>query len=168
MRPLPNDYGVFYQTYINYTTADNLHQLVQESLPQVKAFLSAIPQSKAGYAYAEGKWTLNELLQHCIDTERIMTYRALCIARGDTQNLPGFDENPYAAASNANARSWDGLVEEMLWVRQSTILLFNSFNNDQLQQRGSANNHPITCNALGFIVIGHFMHHERIVKERYL
>ncbi len=130
--------------------------------------MDSIPVEKADYAYAEGKWTLKELLQHCIDTERIMVYRALCIARGEKQSLPGFDENSYAAASNANIRTWEGLVEEMQLVRKSTILMFDSFNEEQLQQRGSANNHPITCNALGFIIAGHFLHHERIVKERYL
>jgi DinB superfamily len=168
MRPLPNDYSGFNKTYIDYTTSADLHPLLQKSFSDVESFLSSIPAAKADYAYAECKWTLKELLQHCIDTERIMAYRALCVARGEQQSLPGFDENPYAAASNANARTWDGLIEEMLLVRKTTIILFNSFNEEQLQQRGSANNHPITCNAIGFIIVGHFMHHERIVKEWYL
>ncbi|MES2772880.1 MAG: DinB family protein [Bacteroidota bacterium] len=168
MRPSTSDYGVFYQTYIDYTTSEDLQQLLQESFTQINSFMDSIPVEKADYAYAEGKWTLKELLQHCIDTERIMVYRALCIARGEKQSLPGFDENSYAAASNANIRTWEGLVEEMQLVRKSTILMFDSFNEEQLQQRGSANNHPITCNALGFIIAGHFLHHERIVKERYL
>ena len=168
MRPQPNDYSGFNKTYIDCTTSDDLTQLLKESLPEMENFLASIPVSKADYAYAEGKWTLKELLQHCIDTERIMTYRALCVARGEQQNLPGFDENPYAAASNASARSWEGLVEEMLLIRKTTIILFNSFNEEQLQQRGSANNHAVTCNAIGFIIVGHILHHERIIKERYL
>jgi len=168
MRPSTNDYGAFYQTYINYTTSANLLQLLNESLFEITSFIAAVPESKASYAYAEGKWTLKELLQHCIDTERIMTYRALSIARGDKQSLPGFDENAYSAASNANTRPWDDLVEEMLLVRKTTILLFKSFTEGQLQQRGFANNHAINCNALGYITVGHFKHHERIVKERYL
>ncbi len=168
MRPLPSDYSGFNKTYIDYTTSGDIHLLLQESLQQTEAFVNSIPAAKADHAYAEGKWTLKELLQHCIDTERIMAYRALCVARGEQQNLPGFDENSFAATSNANARNWDELIEEMLLVRKITIILFNTFNEEQLQQRGLANNHAITCNALGFIIVGHFMHHERIVKERYL
>ena len=168
MRPFPKDYSGFNKTYIDYTTSADLHLLLQESLQPMEAFLHSIPATKADYAYAQDKWTLKELLQHCIDTERIMAYRSLCVARGEQQSLPGFDENLYAAASNANARSWEGLIEEMVLVRKTTIFLFNSFNEAQLQKRGLANNHTITCNALGFIIVGHIMHHERIVRERYL
>ncbi|MEO7309360.1 MAG: DinB family protein [Chitinophagaceae bacterium] len=168
MRPSPEDYSGFYKTYVDYTTGDNLQQMFGDSLPQLESFLFSIPVAKASFAYAEGKWTLKELVQHCIDTERIFNYRALCIARGEQQNLPGFDENHYAASSNANARNWEGLVEELPLVRKATIMLFNSFNEEQLQQKGSSNNNPVTCNALGFIIIGHLMHHERIIKERYI
>ncbi len=168
MRPLPNDYSKFNKTYIDYTTTSDLHKLLQDSFSDVESFLSSIPAAKASYFYAEGKWSMKILLQHCIDTERIMAYRALCIARGELQNLPSFDENHYADASNATARTWKVLIEEMLLVRKTTILLFNSFNEDLLQQSGSANGHAVTCNALGFIIVGHFMHHQRIIKERYM
>ena len=168
MRPKENDYNGFNKTYVDCTTGSDLNKLLHDSLSAIEAFLLAIPVSKADFAYAEGKWTLKDLLQHCIDTERIMTYRALCIARGEKQNLPGFDENPYAAASNAHTRSWEGLIEEMLLVRKASILLFNSLNEEQLQQRGTANNYTITSNALGFITVGHFMHHEKIIIQRYL
>lgn len=167
-RPVTSDYGSFYQDYINQTTTDDVQYLLQQSLLPLKDFFSSIPSSKIDYAYSEGKWTLKELLQHLIDTERIMSYRALCIARGEQKSLPGFDENDYVVASNASERTWNSLIEEMLLVRKSTILLFDSFNINLLQQKGKANKHAITTNALGFIIVGHVLHHQRIITERYL
>lgn len=167
-RPTTTDYGSFYQPYIDQTEINDVQYLLQQSLLPMEEFLSSIPLSKIDYAYAEGKWTLKELMQHLIDTERIMSYRALCVARGEQKNLPGFDENDYVVKSNAGERTWDSLKEEMSLVRKSTILLFNSFNKELLQQKGKANNYSITTNALGFIIVGHVLHHQRIIIERYL
>lgn len=119
------------------------------------------------FAYAAGKWTLKELLQHVTDTERVFIYRAMCVARGEKQSLPGFDEDMYAANSNANARSWKSLAEEFLAVRQSSRLLFESFTEEMLNQSGTANNRPIHVNAIGFILVGHALHHMHIARERY-
>jgi uncharacterized damage-inducible protein DinB len=127
-----------------------------------------IPRDKVDYCYAEGKWTVKELVQHLIDAERIFAYRALTIARGDQTPLPGFDETTYAAASKADARKWEDLVEEFKAVRQSTDLLFKSFTEDQLQQRGTTNQHKNTVNAIGFTAFGHLLHHKNILEEKYL
>ncbi len=108
------------------------------------------------------------MLQHIIDAERIFTYRALRIARHDKTPLPGFDEKEYAAADNADERSWENLLEEFQAVRKSTDLLLQSFTEDQLQQSGTTNNEPNTVEALSFLVYGHILHHMNILKERYL
>lgn len=169
MRPSPIDHGSFYQGYIDNTAIYNEPiDAIKASYNELEKLLISISTEKGDYAYASGKWTLKELLQHMIDAERIFTYRALCVARGEQQPLLSFDENEYAANSNANARNWKDLVDEMLTLRQNTIQLYNSFNEDQLNRRGIMSNTPITVNALGFIIAGHAMHHVKIVKERYL
>jgi hypothetical protein len=134
----------------------------------VNDFFDGITEEKANEAYAPGKWTLKELLQHIIDAERIFAYRSLCIARKETLSLPGFDENVYAANSQANSRSWQSLVEEMKAVRVSTKMLFESFSGEVLNQTGLSNNNRIDVNALGFIMVGHLVHHVGVIKERYL
>jgi uncharacterized damage-inducible protein DinB len=130
-------------------------------------FFKNIPEEKAPYRYAEGKWSVKEMLQHIIDTERIFGYRALSIARKDTTPLPGFDENTYANASKAGERSLAGLIEELKAVRTSTDLLLKSFTEDDLQQTGITNGHPNTVNAIGYIIFGHILHHKKILEERY-
>lgn len=117
--------------------------------------------------YAEGKWTAKQILQHCIDTERIMAYRAMRIARHDATPLPGFDENSFADHADVSHRSLDDLLHEFSVVRASSILLFESFTDTMLLREGTASNKSISVLALGFTIIGHPMHHIRIVQERY-
>ena len=123
---------------------------------------------KFDYRYAEGKWTIKDIIQHIIDAERIFSYRALRISRNDQTPLPGFEENSYVMQTNANARSIQQLLTEMAALRQSTLLLFKSFTLEQLQLIGTASDNPISVRAIGFIMIGHQKHHQRIFKERYL
>ncbi len=134
----------------------------------IKQFLSAIDEAKSAYAYAAGKWTLKEVLQHIIDAERIFNYRALCISRKEKNTLPGFDENEYAANSNGNARKWQDLIDEFVTVRKGTEIMFNSFTDEMLETSGLSNNNPVTVKSLGFITLGHFNHHKKIIKDRYL
>jgi hypothetical protein len=167
-KPVAGTFPLYFSRYIDKVTEDDLHDAFNNQRSIVANFFQAIPEEKASLAYAPGKWTLKELLQHIIDAERIFTYRALCIARKETISLPGFDENEYAENSDANRRAWSGLVEEMNIVRRSSEMLFESFSETTLNQSGLSNDHPATVNALGFILIGHMLHHIGIVKERYL
>lgn len=125
-------------------------------------------ESIQDYAYAAGKWTIKELLQHLIDTERILAYRALRFARKDNTELAGFDENHFVENSTAKQRTFKDLLAEFYAVRQSTIYLFQSFDEDTLAQKGLANKVEISVLALGFAIIGHQNHHLRIIQERYL
>jgi uncharacterized damage-inducible protein DinB len=168
MRPDLSRVGDFYHNYINQVAEDDLSEAFTRESASFVRFLETIPTDKYDYRYAEGKWTIKEVLQHIIDAERIFAYRALRFARKDSTPLPGFDENSFAAASKADARSWDKLVEEFKVVRRSSELLFNSFDDDQLQANGVSSNSPNYVLALGFILIGHAMHHQKILKERYL
>lgn len=143
MRPQPGDYPVFFEKYINQAVGDDVKTTVSNSLLQLEQFLYSIPEDKADYAYAPGKWTVKELLQHCIDTERIFAYRALCHARGEQQSLPGFEQNDYAALADVSVRTLTGLTEEMLLVRKTTHILFQSFNDDSLNRTGITNGNSI-------------------------
>ena len=134
----------------------------------ISDLLSLINEAKSTYAYAPGKWTLKEMLQHLIDAERVFTYRALCFARKESQTLPSFDENEYAGNSFANNRSWENLSEEFMAVRQATILLFESFSPEMLSNTGKAGSNELSAEQIGFITVGHFNHHYKIIKERYL
>lgn len=118
--------------------------------------------------YAPGKWTLHEIVQHIMDTERIFSYRALAFARGDEQQLPGFDENMYTANSFANRRSIEDLIVELILCHQSTQALFESFTTEMLTKKGMGFKGVYTVGAIGFIITGHQNWHLNIVKERYL
>lgn len=117
--------------------------------------------------YAPGKWTIKKIIQHMIDTERIMTYRALCFARNEKGKLPGFEEDDYAFHSDAEARTLDDLLEEWTALRVSTLHLFASFSDDMLNRKGNANGTEISVLAIGFVICGHPIHHQQVIKERY-
>lgn len=158
----------FYHTYVNRVEEETIHDALQNSDEKIREELKAIPEEKWHFRYAEGKWSIAEMVQHMIDTERIFAYRALCIARGETASLPGFDENAYAANSNGESRSSESFMEEWTVVRKATLLLFNSFTDEQISRTGTANNKSISVAAIGFICAGHALHHVHILKERYL
>ncbi|MBS1511731.1 MAG: DinB family protein [Bacteroidetes bacterium] len=167
-KPNPATHPGYFQRYISQVPEDDLTAAFQNQLPVMTAFFKNISEEKSAYAYAEGKWTIKELLQHMIDTERIFAYRSLCFARHEQQSLPGFDENTYAANSNANKRKWSELIDEFLSVRQTTEILFSSFTEAALNHSGIANNNPCTALSMGFTAIGHVYHHIAVMKERYL
>jgi uncharacterized damage-inducible protein DinB len=167
-KPLPGTFQPYAATYINQVQEDHLPQAFKAQHALLNEFFESIPPEKENYAYAPGKWTLKQMLQHIIDAERIFAYRALCIARGETLDLPGFEENDYAANSHASNRNWKELVEELRAVRRTTEILFNSFTEEAVMNKGLANNFPVTPHSLGFILIGHLYHHVTVIKERYI
>lgn len=167
-RPQPADHPEYFGRYINLVAEDELGEAFNIQFPKIESLLQLIDEVKANHAYAPGKWTLKELLQHIIDGERIFAYRALCFARKESTSLPSFDENLYADNSNANIRSWESLRNEFINVRRSTEDLFKSFTGEMLQAKGIANNSTISVLSLGFIIIGHVTHHIKVIEERYL
>ena len=158
----------FFERYVSKVEEDDLIQALTNQTKNMFQFLGSVPESKYDFAYAEGKWTLKELLQHMVDAERVFTYRALTFARKDKNELPGFEENEWADASNAASRNWNDLIEEFKAVRKATEYLFASFNDDQLDSQGTVNKNSIYVLALGFITVGHSNHHIGVIKERYL
>ena len=158
----------FYQGYINQLPELSLTAALHHSLESLNARLEEKLTAIGDEVYAPGKWTVPVILQHIIDTERIMSYRALRFARRDRTALPGFDENDYAAQMLGTTQSVNDLLEELKVVRVSTILLFSSFDDETLQQAGPANGNEISVGALGFVVAGHQLHHLNVIEERYL
>ncbi len=162
------EYAPFYANYIKNCGEKELVEELQENYERSMEFFSEIPVSKFEFAYSEGKWTIKEIVQHIIDSERIFNYRALRFARQDNIELPGFDENEYVLTSNANERDFKDLTNEFAALRQSTLCLFKSFNEAMLLSSGIANGNNMSVRALGFIIVGHTAHHCRIISERYL
>lgn len=166
-RPTISEYAPFYQPYIEKVHYEDVHEALGHYSRSTLAFWQSIAEDKGDFAYAPGKWTIKQVLKHISDTERIFAYRALCIARGDKTPLPGFDENLYANAAGVDHCTLKELVHEFQSVRGATLSLFNSFGNNELVQVGAANDAPVTPNAIGYMIIGHAMHHEGVVMERY-
>jgi uncharacterized damage-inducible protein DinB len=132
-------------------------------------FFRNIPEEKWNHSYAEGKWTVKGVVQHVIDGERIFCNRALVIARQDKDTpLPSFDEQLYGATASADRRTKADLLSELETVQQSSKKLFASFSDEQLNAKGMVSNYTTDVNTLGFVVIGHCLHHMKILKERYL
>jgi len=140
--------------------------LINQNLSSVK-LLSSIKEEKGNFAYAEGKWTIKQVIGHVIDTERIMVFRALCFARGEKQPIPGFEQNGYVKEANFNERTIKDLISEFKVVRKSNLYLFKSFSEAMLNRRGVAGGNEITVLALLFIIAGHEKHHIKILKEKY-
>jgi len=168
-RPVEGDFLPYAAGYVNQVPEGaDPRETLRAIGPQLHALLDNLTEAQAEKAYAPGKWTLKEMLAHQIDTERIFAYRAMRFARGDRQDLPGFDQDEYVAHSGANARTLQSLLAEYDATRAATIALFDSFGEEQLDRRGTANGGPATVRALLFIVPGHELHHLRLIQERYL
>jgi uncharacterized damage-inducible protein DinB len=168
-KPKEGEYAPYAIMYIGLLPDDGLVlKHLRDNLEATKKFILALPAEKLAYRYAEGKWTIKEILVHISDDERIYAYRALRFARNDKTELPGFEQDDYARYSRANERDLDDILEELTTVRNATISLFNSFDNDALTRAGVANGHVMSVRAAAYHIAGHELHHINIIKERYL
>lgn len=168
MRPAIGDYAEYYQKYIDLIKGDDIFRILVEQNMESQNVLNSFSEGKGNYKYAEGKWTVKEVVGHMMDVERIFAYRALCIARGEKQPLPGMDQNSYAAQGNFNKRQLFDLNYEYRLLRESNILLFGGFDKSVLQNRGTASGYEVTVLALMFMTAGHEKHHLNILLERYM
>ena len=141
---------------------------LKKNVISVVDFYQNIPSEKLEHAYAEGKWTPKDILLHIIDTERVFVYRAMRIARQDKTEMVGFEQDDYVDAGKANNRTINSLIEEYKAVRNATIVLFDSFSDEELKSIGKANGSPVSVRAIGYIITGHENHHNNVIRERYL
>ncbi len=154
--------------YLNQVGDVDLQEELEISLHDFIRYVQNVPLGKHDYAYAPGKWTLKDIIQHLIDCERIFAYRALRIGRGDQTSLPGFEEDDYALAAGGSKRHLKDLLTELSTVRHATLTLFKSFSPDNLKRTGTASGAEVSVGALGFIIIGHMRYHQMVFTERYL
>ena len=171
MQKLQSDeYALFYRPYIDILL-DNDKSIIEnllDSHEKAIQILENLDTEKQLFQYAEGKWTIKELIQHIIDAERVFNYRALRFARNDASELSGFNENQFVSQSNANTRDYNDLLEEFSLLRRSTILMYKSFPTEVLLLKGKASDEFISVRALGYITSGHLLHHLHIITSRYL
>ena len=167
-RPDPSEYAAFYAGYIARVPDGDLVGALEANLEEFVRTIGAVAEVRGGFAYAPGKWTLKEVIGHVIDGERVFSYRAMRIARGDDTPLPGFDEQAWVPQSGANDRTIADLLAELRAVRAATIALLRHLPADSVTRRGTASGNGVTVRALAWIIAGHPMHHLSILRERYL
>ena len=158
----------FYHGYINTVKENDLMAGLRSSTKGLFDLLKSVPKEKHDHRYAEGKWTIKEVVQHMLDGERVFSYRALRFARKDDTPLPGFDENLFAQTAKADKRNWNDMLEEFAALRKASEAMFASFDNEQLEQSGIASENSTYVLGIGYILAGHVNHHCQIIKERYL
>ena len=162
------DFPPYFGRYINRVSGMPLLEALDTTKTELLEIFEDIDEEKSNYAYEEGKWTIKEMLSHMIDTERVMSYRALRLARNDKTPLPGFEQDDFVDHANANARTLEELLNEYEVVRNATKVLFETFDNEVLQRKGTVSDGPMIVAALGYIIAGHERHHVGVLKERYL
>jgi hypothetical protein len=167
-RPAVDEYAAYYGKYVDQVIGNDVVSALRAQIGETAATLRGVSDSDSLKRYAEGKWSLREVVGHMVDTERVFAYRALRIARGDQTPLPGFDQDPYIVAAGFDRRDWNGLIDEFEVVRRSTVMLLDGLDAEAFARRGTASNNPVTVRALAFVIAGHELHHMKIVRERYL
>ncbi len=167
-RPDPSEYAAYASIYVDLVDGDDILRAFEVQLAETVALLQPVSDEAAQSAYAPGKWTVKEVLGHIIDTERIFAYRALRIARGDTTELPGFEQDDYIRGANYNAVPLSVLLHEFRAVRQATLALYRNLPHEAWVRRGTVNGYSATVRGLAFTSAGHERHHVKILRERYL
>jgi len=166
-RPKPGEYNAYYDRYISLIPGTDILSTLSSQAPKTIALLSARSEQEGELRYAPGKWSVKEAFGHLIDTERIMSYRALRIARNDRTPLAGFDQDDFVRDGPYSELRLVGLVEEFKNVRAATLAFFRNLRDQDWTRRGVANNHDITVRALAYIIAGHELHHRNLLEERY-
>ena len=167
-RPEKSEYAEFYAGYVSLAEESDVVSALQTQLTEIEILFAEMATEKADFRYAPGKWSVKELLGHMIDAERVFSYRALRISRGDKTPLHGFEENFYVENSNFRERKIADLLEEFLYLRQANVIFFKTLSEKAWNNVGTASNARISVRALAFIMVGHVRHHINILRARYL
>jgi DinB superfamily len=167
-RPDDSEFSPFYKGYISHVIEDDAVTALDAELAESLAFFRDIEEQQSKTSYGEGKWTIRQVLGHIVDTERVMSYRALRFARNDKTELPGFEQDDFIRGGSFNEISMGDMLREFEYLRRANILMFRNLATEAWDRRGSANGNQITVRALAYIIVGHEKHHRKIVKERYL
>lgn len=167
-RPDANEYASYYEKYVSLVPDADVVETLERQLEDTLALLGGVAEESAGHRYEPGKWSIKQLVGHIVDAERIFAYRALAIARGERQPLPGMDQDEYMAGVDFDARTLADLADELANVRRANVLMFRALSADGWARRGVASDNEVTVRALAHIIAGHEKHHVNILRERYL
>lgn len=167
-RPAPDEHPPYFEGYLARLPEGDLLEILETQWEELGCLLEELGDGAADHRYAEGKWTVKEVLGHLLDAERIFAYRILRIARGDATPLAGFDENAFVAAANFAARPLESLLEEYDLVRGHSLALLRGLDPDAFARRGTSNGKEVTVRALAWLIAGHEHHHMTVLKEKYL
>jgi len=168
MRPDQSDYAPYYANYIKLVDGEDILKILNDQSKITQDVLNSFSEHKGNYRYADGKWTVKEVVGHLLDTERVFAYRALCIARGEKKSLPGMEQDDYVKEGNFNRRELFEINYEFRLLRESNLLLFRSFAPEMLWKRGFASEASVTVLAILFIIAGHEKHHIKVLREKYM
>ena len=168
MRPEPGEYAPYYESYIKLIEGDDILRILNDQSKKTQDVLNSFSEHKGNYHYADGKWTVKEVVGHLLDTERVFAYRALCIARGEKKSLPGFDQDDYVKEGNFNSRELFELNYDFRLLRESNLLMFRSFTQEMLNRKGFANETSVTVLAILYMIAGHENHHMNFLREKYM
>ena len=168
MRPEADEHHPYYAKYIALVPQALPVLALEAQLAEMLPFLRGLREELGDHRYAPGKWSVKQVLQHVIDSERVFAYRALRAGRGDRTPLPGFDENDYADHADVSRRTIQSLADELELLRRANLALFSAMSEEELRRRTVANGHEISTRALAFILAGHARHHATLLRERYL
>ena len=167
-RPQPAEYDPYYQKYVGLVPEDEIVPVLDGQTDELDKLFDGVPEEKGTFAYADGKWTLKEVLSHIIDGERMFAYRVFRIARGDKTPIEGFEQDGYIENSHANRRTFSELLNEFRLLREANVLFFKNLETGDWVRTGTANNVAISVRSLAWIMVGHIRHHTAILRERYL
>jgi hypothetical protein len=166
-RATPDEYAPGFEGYVARVPETDILPVFERQGEEVRAFLAALPADRATYRYAPDKWTVKQVAAHVIDTERVIAYRTLCAARGETVDLPAFDENAYMEAMGPDPATLAALGEEFALVRRANLLLFRRFDAVAWTRRGKARGFVLTPRGMSYVMVGHVRHHLAVLAERY-
>ena len=167
-RPEPNEYASYYEKYVSLVPDAGLVETLERQGAETLALLRGVTEERAGHRYGEGKWSVKQVVGHIVDVERIFAYRALAIARGERQPLPGMDQDEYMAGADFDSRTLADILDEFEAVRRANVLMLRGLKPEAWSRRGTASDNEVTVRALAYILAGHEAHHVRILRERYL
>ncbi len=166
-RPEKTEYAEYYETYISLVEETDIISAAENQIDELNDLFSAIPEEKGDFRYAEGKWSIKEAAGHLIDGERVFSYRALRIARGDETPLAGFEQNGYVINGNYGNAKLSDLIEELSLLRRSNVLFFKNLTGEAWLRTGTASDAAVSVRALAYMMVGHIRHHTNILRQRY-
>jgi len=167
-RPMESEYAPDFQSYIDQVSESDILPVLRSQMDELDVLLERVEPHQETFRYGEGKWSIREIVGHLIDGERVFGYRAFCVARGEQQNLPGFEQDDYMATSHYDKIELEDLLSELRLIRLGNIAMFRTLDEESWSRMGTANENQVTVRAIAFIMAGHVRHHMSVLRERYL